>query len=444
MMMPRLSAFVRSPDQRLAIVRITMALVMVAHLVTEPRVWWARPVPSGPPTLPLFAWLPRLPQAGELLLWSAMLGALAFLIVGKAPRRAAAILAFGYAASCVFDHMRFQPHFTIGPVFLLVIAFTPGPPQHALRGLRLSLASLYFFAGLGKLNVHYAEFVHPSMMKKLIELLPTFESVLSVPWLAPVVEMLIGLVVFRPGTWKTRRLVLVGALGLHAFILTMLLLAVHDLTVIPFNLSLAISAFAVLCDPDERDDKPSLRSMRYTVGGKIALGYAIVVPVLSQIGVADAYLGHAYYSGAEGRMRWYLSAEARDRVVQFEWPKGATPEKICPPAHVPAGARPVPEGMCEVKMQVWYNVKLGQALPGEARNAEAVKTWLCEVAAHSPTDVLVRYYGPAHLVTGDRLYQDADCDGTLGFWIRLGGLAPIVVGGDGETHRLEGNGKPVF
>jgi hypothetical protein len=392
-----------------------------------------------PPTAPMVAWLPALPNPIGPLLFGVMLVALIALAAGRAQRAASIVLASVYFALCSFDQLRLQPHFLIGPMFLLVLGSRMTATQR-LAALRLMLGGVYFFAGLNKLNVLYVNVVHPEMMQALASHLPSaFAPLFGLPWLAALGEMSVGIaVVVAPRRWA-----LAGAIAMHVFIGSMLLSADHDLTVVPFNLGLALCAVVALLDRTTA----KLTELARAPSGAIAIGYAVIVPVLALLGFADMYTGgHAYYSGAEARMRWYASEAAQQRLNALVDEDAVRPEggALFKPARVPPGARPLPAGMKEIRIHPWYDVVLRQGAPGEARVAESIKRQLCALAATSPDDIVLRFYGNPNLWTGTRLYRDVNCDGTVGFWPKFAGLAPTVWGGTGEVYTLDQREDPEF
>jgi hypothetical protein len=426
------------------LVRIAATLSMAAQLLSYPNLWHDRHLPSGPPTVPLWSWLPALPEPGGVIVWGSMLGALALLITGKLQRGAAIFVATAYAVMCILDQTRFQPYHTFCPVVLLVVTSPGLTTGLTLKAVRLMLGSVYFLAGMSKLNALYAAVVHPAMMAGIIERVPAFlEPVFTIPWMVPVIEMAMGLLVLYPGRWKWRPLVIALVLGVHAFIITMLLLADHDLAVIAFNLGLAVCVFVALFDSSEPDSRIPYRRLSQTFGGKLAIAHAIVVPVLALIGLVDMFAAHTYYSGCEGRMRWYATSAAVDRLLEADWPPEARQFLEGRARKFPPGARPVRAGMYDVPLHYWYDDQLGQGQIGEARIADTLKDRLCAFAARSPDDIIVRYYGPAD-VTGNRRYRDVNCNESLGFWLRLGGIATVVIGGDGEIYKLDQGGNPSF
>jgi hypothetical protein len=195
---------------------------------------------------------------------------------------------------------------------------------------------VYFFAGLGKLNVLYAVNVHDSMMAGIVAHLPSaLAPLFSVPWVTPIAEMAIGLAVLMPGRWATRRFVLGAALAMHAFILVMLLSVSVDFTVVPFNVSLTVLGFGVLFDRDERDATLSIQPAR-TASGKVAILFGVIAPLLSLIGLLDMYQSHAYYAGSEPRVRWFASPAATERLRTAAWPGRMGQRMFRQDASVPA------------------------------------------------------------------------------------------------------------
>jgi hypothetical protein len=255
---------------------------------------------------------------------------------------------------------------------------------------------VYFFAGLGKLNVLYAVNVHDSMMAGIVAHLPSaLAPLFSVPWVTPIAEMAIGLAVLMPGRWATRRFVLGAALAMHAFILVMLLSVSVDFTVVPFNVSLTVLGFGVLFDRDERDATLSIQPAR-TASGKVAILFGVIAPLLSLIGLLDMYQSHAYYAGSEPRVRWFASPAATERLRTAAWPGRIGQRMFRQDASVPVGA--------------WVEREFGQDPVREPSVSAALKDQLCAFAAAAPDDIVVRYYGPAHPITGSRAYRDANCD----------------------------------
>ncbi|HEY4055608.1 MAG TPA: HTTM domain-containing protein [Kofleriaceae bacterium] len=442
--MSRFRELVFEPARRLAVARITAALMLLAQLLVFRPIWLDRSFPLEPPTLPLFRWLPSLPEPIGTIVWALMIAGCVLAVIGVRARQAALGVAVGYALMAVFDQSRWQVHFLVGPMMLL-LATLPAPTERdALRNVRLALAGIYFFAGVGKLNVCYAALVHPGMLQPLVERVPSFLGpVLLFPWLTPIVEMAVGVGAFAPGSWRTRRFVLAGALGMHAFILTMLLCASHDLTVVPFNGGLAVLAFATLCD--DADPVSMARPARGTAGGRLAIAYGIVIPVLGTIGFADAYLAHAVYAGSESRIRWFASPAAAERLTKIAWPDGVLVDGQLPAGKVLPGMVPAGNGhMFSVPFHTLVTDRFAQGLMGEARIADRVKDRLCEYAAKEPTDIVVRFIGPAHPISGDRSYRDANCNESLGFWLRFGGFKTVVLGGDEPVYVYEQHGKPRF
>jgi hypothetical protein len=426
------------------LVRIFAALSMSAQLLSYPKLWHDRSLPSGPPTVPLASWLPGLPEPGGTIVWGLMLAALALLVLGKARRGSAIFVAVAYAVMCILDQTRLQPYHTVCAVILLVVTSPGLTAELALKAVRLVLGGIYFFAGLSKLNALYAAVVHPAMMAGIMERVPAvLQPLFTVPWFVPVAEMFIGLLVVSPGRWKLRPFVIAMTLGMHGFIITILLLEAHDVPVIAFNLALAGCAFAALMDNPAAGFRIPYRGLVQTFGGKVAIAYAVVVPLVSLIGLADMSSAHAYYAGSEAKMRWYATEATIDRLLEASWPPRAQRARVLRAPKFPAGARPVRAGMYEVPLHYWFEYELQQGQIGEARIADTLKDRLCTFAARSPDDIIARFYGPAE-VTGRRRYRDVNCNESLGFWLRLGGLATVVLGGDGEILELEQASNPSF
>ena len=279
----------REPTHLVAVARVVAALATGAELLTCGNLWFDRSLPSSPPTAPLASWL-VLPEPGGHVLLAAMLGALGLLCFGKAQRVASLVLAGAFLVSCAFDQIRFQAPFLVSIEVLVLLASPRMTVQQTLDALRWLIAGVYFFAGLNKLNVLYVNVVHPEMMGFFTQHMPALvRPLFEIPWIVPVTEMGVGLAV----VWSRRRAWTLGAaLSMHAFILTMLVLAGYDITVLPFNILLVACVFAALFGP-QSDASP--REIARSSGGKVALVFALVLPLLSMIGVADSNMSHAFW-----------------------------------------------------------------------------------------------------------------------------------------------------
>jgi hypothetical protein len=108
------------------------------HLLAHVRLWLADGLPTAPPPAPIATWWPHL-AAIDGGLFAAMLAACALLVVGLHVRAAAWILVVGYALACTFDQVRWQPHFVINPVVLLIVTARE-PEREVLRTARLAIA----------------------------------------------------------------------------------------------------------------------------------------------------------------------------------------------------------------------------------------------------------------------------------------------------------------
>ncbi|HEY4181363.1 MAG TPA: HTTM domain-containing protein [Kofleriaceae bacterium] len=424
------------------VARVAAALMFVSQLLLHRSIWLDRSLPLEAPTLPLFRWLPSLPEPLGTILWAAMLAGCCLVVLGVRARAASIGVAVGYAVMAILDQTRWQAHFIVGPVMMLLVTLPAPAERDSLRNVRFAIASIYFFAGLAKLNVSYATLVHPAMLAPLIERAPSFLApMLAFPWLPPLTEMAVGIATFSPGAWKTRRFVVVAVLGMHAFILTMLLIGGEDWAVLPFNGGLAALAVASLLDRADPQAvaKPSFRMW----GGRLSLLYGIVLPLLSLIGLADLYF-HGYYAGNEARIRWFASPAAAERLLAIPWPPASLVDGKLRLPRIAPGMRSVGDGqMLNVPFHALVET-MGQGVMGEARIADRVKERLCEFAAREPDDIVVRFFGVADPITGDRMYRDANCAETLGFWLRLGGFSTIVIGGDEPVYRFEQHGNPTF
>ena len=417
-----------APHHRVTAIRAVGAVTCLGWwLVYLPNgLWSARSFPAEAPMIPLFSWLPELPSAVHLGLFAVMVVSLLLLLVGRFQQRACLALMVAYVLACVWDQMRFQPHFVVGVVSLIVIT-RQNDPERILDAMRLFIGFIYFWAGFGKLNVVYLVEAHGMMMQPLIEFLPGFLSwPVEFSYSGPLGEMLIGVLVLVMG--RQSRWLFLGQVVMHAAIIFFLVSYGMDNGVIPLNLILVgFGLFVFVRHPDE-SQRLNVRGIWNSTSGKVSAVFVVILPLFAIVGFGDHYMQHFYYDGINQTNRIYVSAKVK-AAIEEDMPK-PLPEALFFPAMVRDGSTPPPEGYFVFN---WLSIP-GTLFPGpETRVHNRVKETVCQRYATSKEDVIYRHYGHTHVVNATAHYLDHDCKQTPGFWMRLAGFGTVVLFEDRQT-----------
>ena len=255
------------------------------------------------PLSPVSNWLPPIPSPMDhALVWGllALLGVVAIL-----PDRRSAILVFvaGAILLALEDQTRWQSWFYQYLAMFAVLGAFPRPlrdgrrARQILNDLRIIVASVYFWSGLQKANRSFVDLLFPSLIDPLIRWLPAGlePAIASLGPLAPVVEVGIALGLMFP---RTRRVAVVAAVFMHAFILASLglLRGFGHPTIWPWNI--AMPAFVILLFG--QDDTTTAREIFASRQG--AIHWVVVIlfaclPVLSFANLWDSNLSFTMHSG---------------------------------------------------------------------------------------------------------------------------------------------------
>lgn len=175
------------------------------------------------------------------------------------------------ATLVALDQSRLQPWVYQYCLFLIVLSVIVDK-RRALDTCRFLLIALYFWSAVQKMNFTFIHRTWPDVC-------PMFPRV---GWLIPLMELSIAAGLAIP---QFRRKALVAAIGMHAVILVMLVIAGENSVVWPWNIALAALALTLFSSSD------AVRPH------KLVALVAGVLPVLSLMGLWDAYLSGALYSG---------------------------------------------------------------------------------------------------------------------------------------------------
>lgn len=211
------------------------------------------------------------------------------------------VAALAVALALAFtDQSRWQPWFYQYVVMLAAFALAPRGDASAAPALdicRVVLTGIYVWSGVQKLNPVFASDVFPWFVKPILDALPAaLGSAASHAWiLVPLVEIGIGLALV---TRRFRDGAVVAAVVMHAVIVALLGPLAHAANAVIWPWNVAMAAFVVLLF--WRDASPlgfRVPGARAPAARAVAALLFWVMPALSFVGMWDAYLSSALYSG---------------------------------------------------------------------------------------------------------------------------------------------------
>ena len=295
----------RGAEYRLAWLRIAVAAGLVAGLLLSPNLWIST---RSYPLTPLWDAVPPLPYPADY----ALFGLLVVLVTGVGIARGRAIgwLGIGALVMAAFfvvqDESRLQPWF-YQYCFMLAAFCLFGlgrvSASDALNACRLIVVATYFWSGLQKANASFIQTTHPWLVEPLTTRLPDWagSALLAGGYAVPVVEAVIGIGLL---TRRFRRLAVMGALLMHAFIMLCIGPLGHDHNTVVWPWNFAMVAFVLILfwrAPDDTTPSTILDPGRNFSTG-FAFRAAVLVlfafmPLFNFFGLWDSYLSSGLYSG---------------------------------------------------------------------------------------------------------------------------------------------------
>lgn len=376
-----------TPAGRLRLLRVVLVLATLGGLALSRGLWLSEGRTF--PTVPVLDLLPRVPAPFDLVWLAALVALLVWSAASKRPRPylfAALALAVALA---LWDETRWQPWFYQYVFMLFVVAAAPDGDEGAeaaLGACAFVVASLYFWAGVQKLNPLFFAEVVPSLTAELPAALARVATPLAL--LVPLTEMCVGLLLL---TRRWRRVGVALAVATHVCVLLLFFPSRRNKVVWPWNA--AMVAFVLILF---RAGTPGLRGLlpRRALSPRTAAVVLFgLLPLLSFFGLWERYLSGALYSGntAHGSVR--LS--------------GTVAEKL--PPRVRERVRSDGVGGGTLDLNHWSYAELKVPAYPSARVYRGAASRLCESAGNA-SDVVLSVREAPRGFGGEGRVTALDCD----------------------------------
>lgn len=292
--------FLFGQKSRIFWVKAIVSLGLIFGLLLSLPLWQGERVI---PTVPVFNFLPILPDLINILLLTALISSLVALIFWPRPRifiwtAIATIIAF-----CLFDQMRWQPwlyQYTIMLIALGLFSWNPKDSKNQeliLNICRMVIIFIYFWAGIFKVNPNFLTEVFPWMISPSLQMfgLAHMQTLFnSFAIIAPVTEIAIAICLL---TKKYRNLgIVLCALTVGFVLWTLGPFSLNWNNVIwPWNIAMLILTFTLFYKSDVSFKdilwKPKIAYHNVVL---ILLGF---LPALHLVNAWDTYLSFSVYSG---------------------------------------------------------------------------------------------------------------------------------------------------
>jgi hypothetical protein len=307
------------PQTRLRIVGLTrvLALGLISGFLLSPKLWLSG---RSYPLTPVWDLLPDVPPPFDAIWLGAMLALLLAIVVRPQSRWLIGALILLAAASALLDQSRWQPWFYQYLAMFVALALAnwarekQQAQEAALNACRLILVATYVWSGVHKMNAAFVLEIYPWVVRPLLSVLPQslWPLLHQMVYIVPLVEVGVGAgLLLRP----TRPLAIGAATAMHLFLLVMLGPAGRNWNSIvwPWNLAM-IGMVLVLFWQTPAVTPRSIVWPRGFFYARIVLVFFGVLPGLHLVGLWDAYLSAALYSGntLDGHIR--VSVAQRNRL----------------------------------------------------------------------------------------------------------------------------------
>jgi len=212
---------------------------------------------------------------------------------------------------CLADQTRWQPwvfqySFLLALVGLGQPTAEPDEERRLLNIARLIVAFTYIFSGLQKVNLNFVENEFPWLVTPITNLFPSAGSLLrGFGFVVPVIQVAFGIGLL---TQRYRRVSLIAAVSMHAFILAMLGPAGLNWNAVVWPWTATMAVFDLLLFSGT-----SNFSWQEIVGNGreprhlAAVTLFVLLPLLSFFNLWDSYLSSALYSGNLTEAQIYFS-----------------------------------------------------------------------------------------------------------------------------------------
>lgn len=310
--------FLSGPASRIFWLKAVIILAFCIGLIMSSRLWIG---PRTYPLAPVSGSLPASIYPLDVALFAALFALAAAILISPRPQKFIFAFLAVIAVFCLLDQTRWQPWVYQYAALLVALSLFSwdssdvAGQRRALNVARLIVAATYVFSGLQKLNFNFVNNDFPWIVEPLTNLIPAARQPLyTLGMAAPFIQIGYGIGLLSK---RYRRLSLVLAISMHAFILAMFGPFGHNWNNIIWPWTVTMAAFDLLLFTGTQEF--SLREIfwtrRYPYHACVLLLFA-VLPLLSFFNLWDSYLSAALYSGNLTDATIYANDRGKDSLPE--------------------------------------------------------------------------------------------------------------------------------
>jgi predicted DCC family thiol-disulfide oxidoreductase YuxK len=293
-----------------------VVLVFCVGLVMSPRLWIG---PRTYPPAPALSFLPSSVYPADLFLFGALFVLAGAILVSAKPQKFIFLFLGIVVVFCLLDQTRLQPWIYQFGFLLAALALFSWESddaegrEQALNIARLIVATTYIFSGLQKLNLNFINYDFPWIVEPITNAFPAARGALyALGVAAPFIQVGFGVGLL---TRKYRRVSLILAVSMHAFILAMFGPFGHNWNDVVWPWTAAMAGLDLLLFTSKQ--KFSVRDVlwghRHPYHVCMLVLFAIL-PFLSFFNLWDSLLSSALYSGNLTEATIYANDKGRDSL----------------------------------------------------------------------------------------------------------------------------------
>jgi len=296
--------------------KATITLVFCVGLVMSSRLWIG---PRTYPPAPVLNFLPPSVYPADLFLYVALFVLAGAILVSARPQKFIFAFLGVVIVFCLLDQTRWQPWvFQYGFLLAALALFSWDSDdvdgrERALNVARLIVATTYIFSGLQKLNLNFINYDFPWIVEPITNVFPTARDPLYALGIgAPFIQIGFGVGLL---TRKFRRVSLILAVSMHAFILAMFGPFGHNWNNViwPWTAAMAGLDLLLFTGNQQFSFRDIFWGNRHPYQVCVLVLFAIL-PFLSFFNLWDSYLSSALYSGNLTEATIYATDKGRDSL----------------------------------------------------------------------------------------------------------------------------------
>jgi hypothetical protein len=308
--------FLFAAASRVFWLKTMITLVFCIGLIMSARLW------IGPRTYPLVPALDFLPSSSypaDLFLYAALFVLAGAILVSSRPQKFIFAFLGIVGVFCLLDQTRWQPWVYQNGFLLAALALFSWDSddvegrERVLNIARLIVATTYVFSGLQKLNLNFINYDFPWIVEPITNAFPAAGGPLyALGIAAPFVQIGFGVGLL---TTKFRRVSLILAVSMHAFILAMFGPFGHNWNNIiwPWTAAMAGLDLLLFAGKQKFSVHDVLWDHRRPYHICVLVLFA-VLPFLSFFNLWDSFLSSALYSGNLTEATIYATDKGRDSL----------------------------------------------------------------------------------------------------------------------------------